>query len=102
MIVGLWQVADLERDGGQGMDVAAATAALRAHQAEGLTTFDMADHYGSAETLMAGLSDAQALTKWVPKPGPEHRRPCAIDEAVRRSLGRMRRSQLDLLQFHTW
>ena len=39
----------------------------------GLTTFDMADHYGSSEVIAghfaAGAPD-EATTKWVPKPGP--------------------------------
>lgn len=102
MIIGLWQVADLEREGGVGMEPSAADASLRAHVAEGFTTFDMADHYGSAETLMAGLSGKQALTKWVPKPGPAQVSEAAVDEAVRTSLSRMGTTSLDLLQFHTW
>ena len=73
----------------------------------GLTTFDMADHYGSAEDL-AGLfreryaSEAavQLLTKWVPKPGPVTRD--EVRAAVERSLRRLRVERIDLLQFHAW
>ena len=51
LVCGLWQVADLERVGGKGLTRAAAIGALEAHRDAGLTTFDMADHYGSAEEL---------------------------------------------------
>ena len=81
LITGLWQVADMERSGT--IDVDAASTALLQHYQSGLTTFDMADHYGSAETLIAdflrkasatkeggtgpgtaGTNGAQIFTKW--------------------------------------
>ena len=74
VITGLWQVADLERDGNQ-IDQEAAAQAMKQYFDAGLTTFDMADHYGSAEDI-AGLFDkkyakgkSQLFTKWVPTPG---------------------------------
>ena len=85
LVCGLWQVADLEREGGLGLDREAALAALAQHRAAGLTTLDMADHYGSAEELVgefgerdaaagaAGTADGAAplaaLTNWCPSPG---------------------------------
>jgi aryl-alcohol dehydrogenase-like predicted oxidoreductase/enamine deaminase RidA (YjgF/YER057c/UK114 family) len=103
-VTGLWQIADMER-GGRTLDVEKAAFAMVPYVAAGLTTFDMADHYGSAE-LVAGLyratygGGAQMLTKWVPKPG---RVPKAeTREAVPRALTRLRCDRLDLLQFHAW
>ena len=102
IVTGLWQVADLERPGGLGLSIDDAVADLRKADGHGLTTFDMADHYGTAEELMARCPGLQSLTKWVPKPGREHATAEAVDAAVRKSLSRMGRETLDLLQFHTW
>ena len=103
IVTGLWQVADQER-GGAALDPVAAADALAAYADAGLTTFDMADHYGSAEviagTLAARRDDLQLLTKWVPEPGPASRK--AVDEAVARALRRLRTDRIDLLQFHAW
>ena len=72
-ITGLWQIADMERDG-RTLDLEKAASAMAPYVTAGLTTFDMADHYGSAE-LVAGQYRAahsravEMLTKWVPKPG---------------------------------
>jgi aryl-alcohol dehydrogenase-like predicted oxidoreductase/enamine deaminase RidA (YjgF/YER057c/UK114 family) len=104
VLTGLWQIADMERDG-HSLDLNVAAEAMIPYVDAGFTTFDMADHYGSAEEI-AGLflkehgSQAELLTKWVPKPGPATRED--VRAAVRRSLDRMRASRLDLLQFHTW
>ncbi len=112
MLTGLWQVADMER-GGRTLDPEAAAAAMERYVAAGLTTFDMADHYGSAELISghyratregsgaAGtLAPTQMLTKWVPPPGkvtaPQVR--AAVDLA----RARLRTDRIDLLQFHTW
>jgi len=102
MLVGLWQVADLEREGGAGLDQEAALTALQAHRDAGLDCFDMADHYGSAECLMSKLSGVTAFTKWVPTPGPHHATAEAVDAAVQTSLQRMGSASLALLQLHTW
>ena len=103
-LTGLWQLADQERDG-RVLDLESTADAMRPYVAAGLTTFDMADHYGSAE-LVAGIfrsrrsGAAQYLTKWVPKPG---RVPKAdVRAAVERALQRLRTEQIDLLQYHAW
>jgi aryl-alcohol dehydrogenase-like predicted oxidoreductase/enamine deaminase RidA (YjgF/YER057c/UK114 family) len=106
VLTGLWQMADQERDG-RTVDLDAAARSMAPYVEAGLTTFDMADHYGSSE-LVAGLyrerlSDPRAVqlfTKWVPKPGPVTR--AEVREAVERALTRLRSSSLDLLQFHAW
>ena len=106
VLTGLWQIADMERGGGP-VDAAAAGRAMGAYVYAGLTTFDMADHYGSAEEIAgrfrAGLPDStrvQLLTKWVPKPGPVSREDVRI--AVQRALSRLQAERIDLLQFHAW
>lgn len=104
VLTGLWQLADMERDG-RAVDLDSTAAAMQPYVDAGLTTFDMADHYGSAE-LVAGIfrskhhGPAQCLTKWVPKPG---RVPAAdARAAVERALGRLRAESIDLLQYHAW
>ena len=105
VLTGLWQIADMERDGRR-VDFGRAAESMDRYVAAGFTTFDMADHYGSAE-LMAGAYrkchpdvDTQFLTKWVPKPGPISRED--VRTAVVRALDRMGVGTIDLLQFHTW
>jgi len=106
VLTGLWQVADMERDGDP-LDAEAAAAALVPYVEAGFTTFDMADHYGSAETIAAALratlgpsGEVQLLTKWVPPPGPQTRGD--VRAAVQRSLDRLGVERIDLLQFHAW
>jgi aryl-alcohol dehydrogenase-like predicted oxidoreductase/enamine deaminase RidA (YjgF/YER057c/UK114 family) len=106
VLTGLWQIADMERDG-RDLDLGEAAAAMAPYVDAGFTTFDMADHYGSAEEI-AGLyrrqydagGTVQLLTKWVPEPGPVTRED--VRAAVQRSLDRMQAERLDLLQFHAW
>src|ERR1700694_3437247 len=100
VLTGLWQIADMERDG-RTLDLAATAAEMGPDVEAGFTTFDMADHYGSAEDV-AGLRGrgVQLLTKWVPKPGKVTREDARV--AVQRSLRRLRRERIDLLQFHAW
>jgi len=104
VVTGLWQIADMEREGGS-LDIRAAAEAMIPYVDAGFTTFDMADHYGSAEEI-SGLflkeygPRVELLTKWVPKPGPTTRED--VRTAVKRALDRMQTSRLDLLQFHTW
>lgn len=106
VLTGLWQVADLEREGP--LDIEAAAAAMDAYAAAGFTTFDMADHYGSAEKIAGACAaraprrdgDLQLLTKWTPAPGPHT--PDTVRAAVERSLRRLRADAIDLLQFHAW
>ena len=105
VITGLWQVADLERDGSV-LDPVQAALEMKAYFDVGLTTFDMADHYGSAEDIAGvfharfGRSDAQLLTKWVPSPGLITKHDVRL--AVQKSLRRLQSEQIDLLQFHSW
>ena len=105
VITGLWQVADLERDG-QTLSPDGAANALADYAAVGFTTFDMADHYGSAEDIVGhfsartGAPRVELLTKWVPEPGPISRE--QVRAAVDRARTRMRVGCIDLLQFHAW
>ncbi len=104
ILTGLWQIADMERGGNQ-LNREAAAEAMHPYVESGLTTFDMADHYGSAE-LIAGrfrkkVGDrVQLLTKWVPEPGKGHK--TKVRQAVQRALDRLQMEQLDLLQYHAW
>lgn len=105
VVTGLWQVADMERDG-RALDPHAAAREMIAYAKAGLTTFDMADHYGSAE-IIAGVFQkdyapvpVQLLTKWVPSPGPVTRPD--VREAVTRALTRLQSQRVDLMQFHAW
>jgi aryl-alcohol dehydrogenase-like predicted oxidoreductase/enamine deaminase RidA (YjgF/YER057c/UK114 family) len=107
IVTGLWQVADLER-GGKELDRDAAAAAMLEYANAGFDSFDMADHYGSAE-LIAGrfLSLASGLarkptvfTKWCPTPGPITE--AIVREAVERARQRLGVERIDLMQFHWW
>ncbi len=53
IVTGLWQIADMERDQ-RSLDLDRAAQGMKAYARAGLTTFDMADHYGSAEEI-AGI-----------------------------------------------
>jgi aryl-alcohol dehydrogenase-like predicted oxidoreductase/enamine deaminase RidA (YjgF/YER057c/UK114 family) len=106
-LTGLWQIADMERDGRE-LDPAVAARAMQPYVDAGLTTFDMADHYGSAE-IVAGTfrtaggydaSQVQCLTKWVPEPGPVSA--ADVRAAIDRACARLRTDRIDLLQFHAW
>lgn len=106
ILTGLWQVADMERDG-QMLDLDVAASALLPYVEAGFTTFDMADHYGSAELIVGHLhkkyvqkDTLQLLTKWVPPPGKVSKE--SVKEAVQLSLDRMQLETLDLLQYHAW
>ena len=80
VVVGLWQVADMER-GGRALDPEAASSAMLDYARAGFDSFDMADHYGSAELIAgrflsrvaggeaAGPTRPAAFTKWCPTPG---------------------------------
>ncbi len=105
VLTGLWQIADMERDG-QTLDAQATAQAMQPYVQAGFTTFDMADHYGSAEIITGTFrkqhpdDPVQLLTKWVPKPGAVTKE--EVREAVQLSLDRMQSDSLDLLQFHAW
>lgn len=106
VMTGLWQVADMERNG-KSLDPEEASLFMAPYVKSGLTTFDMADHYGSAE-IIAGTfkrghplgAKAQLLTKWVPAPGKSSKEETRA--AIHLSLERMGTESLDLLQFHAW
>ncbi|MDI1322177.1 MAG: aldo/keto reductase [Algoriphagus sp.] len=104
-ITGLWQIADMERDGTK-VDSKQAAKAMKAYADSGFTTFDMADHYGSAEEIAGvfraqnGVEKGQLFTKWVPSPGPITKD--QVREAVQLALTRMQSEQIDLMQFHAW
>jgi aryl-alcohol dehydrogenase-like predicted oxidoreductase/enamine deaminase RidA (YjgF/YER057c/UK114 family) len=105
VLTGLWQMADQERDG-RTVDLDGAAAAMQPYVDAGLTTFDMADHYGPAE-IVAGLFRSRAphppvqlFTKWVPKPGRVLK--AEVCEAVERALTRLGVEAIDLLQYHAW
>ena len=105
-ITGLWQIADMEKNG-RTLDPAKTSKFMAAYAEQGLDTFDMADHYGSAE-LIAGYfkshsslgGSAKLFTKWVPKPGPVSRE--AVRAAVNERLERLQTTKVDLLQYHSW
>ncbi len=105
VLTGLWQVADLERDG-SAINQEEAALAMKNYFDAGLTTFDMADHYGSAEDISGifnkkyAQGKAQLLTKWVPSPGVVKK--AAVREAVQKSLRRLQSERIDLMQFHAW
>ena len=106
VVTGLWQIADMERDG-QTLDLERLARSMKAYIQAGLTTFDMADHYGSAEEIAgiftrdyADSEDVQVLTKWVPEPGGSSRD--TVLSAVHRALDRLQTDRLDLLQYHAW
>ena len=106
VIIGLWQIADMEKDGNV-LNSEKTSGYLDSYADNGFTAFDMADHYGSSE-IIAGifknkhqLSDKINLfTKWVPEPGKISRD--STREAVKKALSRMNQPQIDLMQFHAW
>lgn len=111
IVTGLWQVADMERDG-RTLDPDAMSSVLLDYARAGFDSFDMADHYGSAEIIagrllnrveageQAGAHRPVAFTKWCPTPGPMPL--SVVREGVERSLKRMNVSRIDLMQFHWW
>ena len=108
VIIGLWQIADIERKNAN-FNPASVVKNMEAYLDAGLNFFDMADHYGSAE-IIAGLlykkrkEEGKSLpvlaTKWVPKPG--HNSKDMVKDAVTLALNRLQVDHLDLLQFHAW
>ena len=105
IVTGLWQVADMER-GGTLLDPQRAAASLAEYAAAGFDTFDMADHYGSAEVITGTLlaspqgQGVRAFTKWCPQPGAMSA--SVVREGVQRALDRLRVSRIDLMQLHWW
>ena len=105
-ITGLWQIADMEK-GGTTLDPAKTAQFMAAYSDAGLDTFDMADHYGSAE-IIAGYfkknlpsgKKSHLFTKWVPKPGPVTRD--EVRAAILERCVRLQTEKVELLQYHAW
>ena len=105
IVTGLWQVADMERTGP--LDPALAAQALGGYAEAGFDSFDMADHYGSAELiagrLLAGAvgpGRPTAFTKWCPEPGAMT--PEIVRAGVERARQRLGVATIDLMQLHWW
>ena len=100
-------MADLEK-AGTPLDPERAADALEAYAKAGFDTFDMADHYGSAELITGRLlarygKEAKrpiAFTKWCPEPGPMTAE--IVRKGVQERLDRLGVDRIDLLQFHWW
>ncbi|KAG9151846.1 hypothetical protein Leryth_002124 [Lithospermum erythrorhizon] len=109
VINGMWQTS-----GGWGrIDRNDAVEAMLKYADAGLTTFDMADHYGPAEDLYGifinrvrkerppeYLENLRGLTKWVPP--PVKMTGSFVRESIDVSRKRMDVAALDMLQFHWW
>ena len=104
-LTGLWQVADIEKDG-QIIDPDSGADWLAAYAVQGFDTFDMADHYGSAEIIAGhllargGTPRPLAFTKWCPPPGAMTAD--VVRAGVEDRLRRLKVDRVDLLQFHWW
>ena len=99
---GMWQVA-----GGHGqIEHESAVSDMQKYQAAGFTTWDLADIYGPAESMVgkfrerAGDAKFEALTKFVPSPGPMSY--SIVTHHIEQSLQKMKVNCIDLLQFHWW
>ena len=100
---GMWQVA-----GGHGqIDHESAVKDMELYQKRGYTTWDLADIYGPAELLIGNFRKKidneekfQALTKFVPNPGPMNKN--IVTHYIDQSLKKMDTDCIDLLQFHWW
>jgi aryl-alcohol dehydrogenase-like predicted oxidoreductase/enamine deaminase RidA (YjgF/YER057c/UK114 family) len=107
LVCGLWQIADMEK-GGTTLDPERGADALQDYARAGFDTFDMADHYGSAELITgrliarnnAGDQRPVAFTKWCPEPGPMTA--AIVRRGVQQRLDRLGVKKVDLLQFHWW
>lgn len=105
-VTGLWQIADMEKSGNT-LDPIATAKLMTPYVDAGLTTFDMADHYGSAEIIAGHFKQSETagskaifFTKWVPKPGQVTRE--QVRAAVQERLSRLQIEKVDLLQYHAW
>ncbi len=98
---GMWQVA-----GGHGqIETESALEDMKKYQNSGFTTWDLADIYGPAESLIGQFRKRdnekfQALTKFVPNPGPMSN--SIVTHYIEQSLQKMDTDCIDLLQFHWW
>ncbi|GKS67660.1 aldo/keto reductase [Nitrosarchaeum sp.] len=102
---GMWQVS-----GGHGqIERKDAILDMLEYHKNGFTTWDLADIYGPAESFIGefrkqlppqDLQQSQALTKFVPNPGPMSK--SIVEYYVEQSLQKMNTETIDLLQFHWW
>jgi aryl-alcohol dehydrogenase-like predicted oxidoreductase len=105
----MWQVAG---DHGK-IDAESAISEMLSYHDSGFTTWDMADIYGPAEEYLGEfrrriekkrgkeeLDKMQALTKFVPNPGPMTR--STVEHSIDRSIRKMNVKEIDLVQFHWW
>ena len=106
---GMWQVA-----GGHGqINPESAISEMLQYHDSGFTTWDLADIYGPAEEHVGEfrrrlsknkgqveLAKVQALTKFVPNPGPMTR--SIVEHHIDRSIQKMDVKTIDLVQFHWW
>ena len=106
---GMWQVA-----GGHGqINPESAIQEMFLYHDSGFTTWDLADIYGPAEEYIGEfrrrlsknkgqieLAKVQALTKFVPNPGPMTR--SIVEYHIDRSIHKMDVKTIDLVQFHWW
>ncbi|SKB11593.1 Aldo/keto reductase [Planktothrix sp. PCC 11201] len=106
---GMWQVS-----GAHGrINPTVAIESMFKYLDAGYTTWDLADHYGPAEDFIGefrrqlittrgqeALSQVQAFTKWVPRPGKMTK--ALVEKNIDISRQRMGVDCLDLLQFHWW
>ena len=105
IVNGMWQVA-----GGHGqIDPKVAVSEMLNYHKLGFTSWDMADIYGPAEEFLGEfrrllgddkLANSQALTKFVPNPGPMTR--SIVEYYIEQSIKKMNVKSIDLLQFHWW
>lgn len=109
LLNGMWQVS-----GSHGLiNPTQAIASMFQYWDAGLTTWDLADHYGPAEDFIGefrrqlletqgqeAVANLQAFTKWVPRPGKMTR--SLVEKNIDISRRRMKVDSLDLLQFHWW
>ena len=101
----MWQVS-----GGHGqINPDSAILEMLEYHKDGFTTWDLADIYGPAESYIGEfrkqlptneLSKSQALTKFVPNPGPMTK--SIVEYYIDQSLHKMNTDSLDLVQFHWW
>jgi len=105
IITGLWQIADMERK--KEIDIKHTSSFMAKYVESGLSSFDMADHYGSSEIIAGHFFKnsnigklAQLFTKWVPEPGEINKD--TVRSAVTLALKRTQQDALDLLQYHAW
>jgi len=102
---GMWQVSGTH---GQ-IDKSMAIKSMIEYHNNGFTTWDLADIYGPAESYIGEFrrelnsdqtANTQALTKFVPNPGPMSK--SIVEHYIDQSLQKMNTDTLDLVQFHWW